>query len=401
VIPWHQQILRLEGDCPHQQFVSHVKFSGITFSHSEWDLPRKPKVGGAKTNSGFGQAAVGVPGAVWGVGVRECEFEDCTISHTGNYGMELGEGCQKNIIRRCTLSDLGAGGVKIGTTRIAQSESDAARSNELLDCTIAGCGKMFPSAVGVWIGQSSHNVIVHNLIHDLWYTGISIGWTWGYGPSDAGDNLVEANDIHHVGAPEGTEGPVLSDMGGIYTLGKQPGTIIRNNRFHDIAGLRYGGWGIYFDEGSSDILAENNLVYNTTHGGFHQHYGQNNTFRNNIIAFGRDAQIQRTREEDHLSFTFSHNIVYWDTGALLNGKWPNHVAFDDNIYWKVGGGEIKFAGKSFEQWQTAGLDERSRIADPKFTDPKHGNFAIGADANTLGGLFVPFDVSAAGPRTGK
>jgi parallel beta-helix repeat protein len=177
--------------------------------------------------------------------------------------------------------------------------------------------------------------------------------------------------------------------------------VIRNNKFHDIAGRSYGGWGIYFDEGSSGILAENNLVYNTTHGGFHQHYGENNTFRNNIIAFGRDAQIQRTREEDHLSFTFSHNIVYWDSGNLLAGKWPNRVTFDDNIYWKATAGDIKFAGKSFEEWQKAGLDAHSRIADPKFADSKHGNFEIQADANTLGNLFVPFDVSTVGPRLRK
>ncbi|HZK80304.1 MAG TPA: right-handed parallel beta-helix repeat-containing protein, partial [Humisphaera sp.] len=270
-----------------------------------------------------------------------------------------------------------------------------------LDSTIADCGKLYPSAVGVWIGQSSHNVIVHNDIHDLYYTGISIGWTWGYGPSAAGDNLVELNDIHDIGAPHGSGGPILSDMGGIYTLGKQPGTVIRNNRFHDIAALRYGGWGIYFDEGSSYILAENNLVYNTTHGGLHQHYGQDNVVKNNIFAFGRDTQIQRSREEDHQSFSFTHNIVYWDSGSLLAGKWPGHVMLDDNIYWQVSGSDIRFAGKSWDEWRKSGLDAHSRIADPMFADPKQGNFEIKADPKIFGSLFVPFDVSSAGPRARK
>jgi parallel beta-helix repeat protein len=205
--------------------------------------------------------------------------------------------------------------------------------------------------------------------------------------------------VHHIGTPaEGVE-PALSDMGGIYTLGKEPGTIIRNNVFHDIAGLRYGGWGIYFDEGSSDILAENNLVYRTTHGGFHQHYGENNIVRNNIFALGRDAQIQRSRLEDHRSFTFEKNLVYWDHGNLLAGKWDRmNVAFDYNTYWHVGGEDFKFDKLSWEDWRKGGMDQHSQIHDPGFVDAEKFDFHLkpGAEKELLG--FVSFDVSTVGPR---
>ena len=127
--------------------------------------------------------------------------------------------------------------------------------------------------------------------------------------------------------------------------------------------MRYGGWGIYFDEGTTHILAENNLVYRTTHGGFHQHYGLENTFRNNILAFRRDAQIQRTRVENHKSFTFEDNIVLWDQGDLLAGSgWEKqNVTFDHNIYWHARPGEIRFAGRNWDQWRGAGLDLHSAI----------------------------------------
>ena len=40
-------------------------------------------------------------------------------------------------------------------------------------------------------------------------------------------NIIEFNHVHHIGIRSDAEGPILSDMGGIYTLGVQPGTIIR------------------------------------------------------------------------------------------------------------------------------------------------------------------------------
>ena len=400
IVPWHEQIVRLQGSPQKGQFVEHVEFKGIYFANSEWAVPRgKTRLSGMKP-AGFNQAEWGVPGAIWGQGVRDCVFQDCTISHCGNYGIELGRGCQNNKISYCTLTDLGAGGIKIGETKIQNTDAEQTKMNEVSDCTIADCGLTLPSAIGIWLGQTSHNVLSHNEIRGLWYTGISIGWTWGYGNSLARDNTVEFNHVHHIGTPADGVEPILSDMGAIYTLGREPGTIIRNNRFHDIAGLRYGGWGIYFDEGSTDILAENNLVYRTTHGGFHQHYGENNIVRNNIFALGRDAQIQRTRIEDHLSFTFEKNLVYWNTGKLLEGNWSKlNVKFDHNTYWHAGGEDLKFANMNWEDWRKAGMDEHGQIRDPGFADPDRGEFHLkGGGEKDLAG-FVPFDVSTAGPRS--
>ena len=253
--------------------------------------------------------------------------------------------------------------------------------------------------MAVWIGQSPDNTITHNDIHGFWYTAISIGWTWGYGKATAQRNIVESNHIHHIGTKTDGARPILSDMGCVYTLGNQEGTVIRNNLFHDVAGLKYGGWGIYFDEGTTHILAENNLVYRTTHGGFHQHYGKENTFRNNIIAFGRDAQIQRTRIENHQSFRFERNIVYWDKGPLFAGDWSKlNVAFDNNTYWRVEPGDIRFGNLSWAEWQKAGMDLHSKIADPHFANPAGGDFSLSAASQEALAGFVPFDLSTVGPR---
>jgi hypothetical protein len=411
IAPALSQVVRVEGRPEAGKFVGHVILRGLTFSHTEWCFPTGFQSGKNKPNispepkaevGGFGQAAVGVPGAVWGEGVRECAFENCRFANLGNYGLELARGCQANRIVRCEFSDLGAGGLKIGETSIRDQAAEQTGDNEVSNCHIHDGGKMFHSAIGIWIGQSPGNRLTHNLIHDFYYTGISIGWTWGYGTALASNNTVEFNHVHHIGVKSDGDGPILSDMAGIYTLGKQPGTTIRNNLWHDIAGIRYGGWGIYFDEGSSGILAESNVVYRTTHGGFHQHYGETNVVRNNIFAFARDHQIQRTRNEPHQSFAFVTNIVYFDTGVLLTGDLGgDQYLFDWNVYFDARPDakpdQLRVGPCTWQQWLERGHDRHSVVTDPLFVAPQQNDFRLQANSPALKIGFHPIDLSHVGP----
>jgi len=411
VAPVLSQLIRLEGKPAKREFVKDVTLRGLTFSHTEWYFPagfasekNKPEISPEPQLEvgGFAQAAIGVPGAVWGEGLRECVFDSCGFGSLGNYGLELARGCTGNRVTRCEFFDLGGGGLKIGETRIRSEAAEQSGGNEISRCHIHDGGKLFASAIGIWIGQSPNNRLEHNLIHDFYYTGISIGWTWGYGPALASNNIVEFNHVHHIGVKSDRDGPILSDMGGIYTLGKQPGTTIRNNLWHDIAGIRYGGWGIYFDEGSSGILAESNVVYRTTHGGFHQHYGETNILRNNVFAFGRDAQVQRTRPEPHRSFTFESNLVCFDSGTLLTGDWSDdNYQMDRNLYFDARPGvkaeEMRFAQATLGQWQQRGHDVHSVIADPLFVDARRNDFRLQLESPGWKISFKPIDLSHVGP----
>ena len=187
-------------------------------------------------------------------------------------------------------------------------------------------------------------------------------------------------------------------MGGIYTLGRSEGTRVHDNVFHDIYSYSYGGWGLYTDQASTGIVFENNLVYNTKTGGFHQHFGEANVVRNNILAFGSLYQIQATRPEDHLSFTLENNIVYYDQGVLLSGGAWKKAQFvsRDNCFWNASGEPVRFLGESLAQWQKKGHEQKSLVADPKFGDPENGDFTLAKDSPALKLGFKPFDYTKAG-----
>lgn len=383
--PVTTQLIRFAGDVPGGNFVENIRLRGFTFAHTDWSL----------SDSGYAdlQAAYDIPAAVTAVGARFCAIENCVFKHLGQYAVALGKGSKHNRIQGNELTDLGGGGVKIGEPELPRNEAEAVGGNLVSSNHIHDIGIVYPAAVGVWVGQSSENTISHNHIHDTYYTGISVGWTWGYGPTAARGNIIEFNHVHHIGRG------MLSDLGGIYTLGVQPGTVVRNNLFHDISSHGYGGWGIYTDEGSSHIVIENNVVYRTKSGSFHQHYGCENIVRNNIFALAREGQIIRSRQEPHLSFVFERNIVYWTEGPLLGGRWDDgQYRFDSNLYFQARGEPVRFGEWSLQEWQEHGQDLHSFVADPLFVDPENGNFSLRSASAAAQVGFKPIDLSKVGPE---
>ena len=382
-------LLKLEGDFTAKSPVQHVILRGLAFAHTDWTLPEN---GYMDT-----QAAVPVGGDVLLEGATDCLIEGCTFSHLGGYALELGKGCQRCRVAGNEMFDIGAGGIRIGEPTRRQDAFELNYGYIINDNHLHQLGRVYAPAVGMIIFHSGQNRVAHNHIHDLYYTAISIGWNWGYQETPCRDNLVEFNHLHDIGQG------VLSDMGGIYTLGMQPGTILRNNLIHDVSCDSYGGWGLYPDEGSTGIVLENNLVYRCKSAGFHQHYGRANVVRNNVFAFGAEHQLVRTREEEHLSFIFTNNIVYFDSGDLLGSNWSNdHYQMDHNLYFDARpdatAGALRFAGATLDQWRQRGHDQHSRIADPQFLAPGENDFRLKQNSPALKLGFKPVDPAEIGVR---
>ncbi len=376
-------LVEFKGEPAQGKFVDYLNFRGISFQHSNANLRRLRNPG---------QGEIYQPGLVQAVGLRHSSFTDCEIAHTAVHGIWFAAGCSENRLERCHIHDLGGGGVYIGGGWGIQDNTPSGQIT-VDNNFIHDGGYLFHGAHGVWIGKSSYNAITHNEISNFDYSGISCGWSWGFQPTTANHNILDYNHIHHLSNGEG-----LSDMGGIYTLGVSPGTTERFNHIHDVynyAPVSHGS-GIYPDEGSSEILIENNVVYRVDTSPLFMHYGQECTVRNNILALGDAGQLRRSREDKRCHYIAEHNIVYADHDRMLDGPWKNgDWQIGHNLYWSTAGAPT-FAGMDFATWQVKGKDEGSMVADPLFVDPANGDFRLQPNSPALKVGFQPIDLSQTG-----
>lgn len=393
VAPVAKGFLVFAGDVPKGETVRDVSFDGIAFEHSSWLLPPK----GARNSQ---SAANFCDSAILADGAERLSFDSCRLSHIGLHGIWLRRGCRNCRVSHCCLGDLGGGGVYLGGRNDWRKESPDRLTafNVVTDSIIRGGGRVLNGAVGVWIGHASDNEVSHNDIGDFFYTGVSMGWTWGYASTVTKRNRLLWNRIHHVGRG------VLADMGGVYTLGDCEGTVVAGNWIHDVDGYAETSApavGIYTDEGSSGILFASNLVERCSSGAVFQHFGRENVFANNIFSFDRYG-VRRGRAENHTTVIVTNNI-FWRTSPAakaIDGKCDDKFAdavFDNNLYCCTGAVPSRaFGGRSLDEWRAGGHDIHSSIADPKFRDPDGGDWRLDSGSPALGVGFVPWDWTFAG-----
>lgn len=366
---------------------SHIHFQGLTFAHTNYVTPA--------LGYSARQGEPDLPAAVELRNSRGIRLENCRVAHTGAYGIAISGPGGEHHIESCEIADLGAGGIRVGDTATPTSAARIPNGNVIRNNRIEGGGRHHPSGIGLLVTHSGQNRIENNTISDFYYTGISVGWVWGYANSFSQENLIARNHISRIGQG------VLSDMGAIYTLGVSPGSVIRENFISEVDAFDYGGWGIYHDEGSTGFVSERNMVVRTKDAGFHQHYGRDNVLRNNVFLLGRDTQIRRTRVESHASFVFERNIVAGESGPVFLSPPGPGVRFDRNTYW-MNGAPVRLSDLDWERWRATGQDANSLVADPLFVDAAQGDFRLKPDSPALQTGFEPFelrDVGSALPRT--
>jgi hypothetical protein len=397
--------LSLEGQPAERRHVEHLRFRNLTWIHSRFELP--------PGNSNDQQGSASVPAAIKLRGARFCTFAHCRLAQLGTFAFDVMAGCSDLEFVGNEITRVAAGGFRVNGGTERNPPWERTRNIRITDNRLEHYGQDFPSAVGVLLMHTEGSFVAHNEISHGGYTGISVGWSWGYQRSVSQNNRIEFNHIHHIGG-------VLSDMGGIYTLGVSPGTIIRNNHIHDVDANHYGGWGIYHDEGSTHLLVESNVVHHTKFAPFNIHYAKEVTVRNNIFALGRLEQLSRGRNEPHQSVFFENNLVYWHEGELFRQNWndtpyafhfhpmnpggtttvTSTFACDWNLYFNPtkSRDKVMFAGGTWTDWQKRGKDAHSQYADPQFVAPEQGDFTLKSQSPAFALGFQPIDLRQTGPR---
>jgi len=442
----HCQLVRLHGEIDSSEKVHGIHFRGINFVQADWKpsdgwgrwwdpatdtsswrkrdsfahynqqfaaegLPRATK------RAAVPQAAHDLPGAISLEAATHCSFAECTFRGLGFYAIDVRMGCSHLRFQGNRFQDIGAGAVKVdGATR---KQDDRKRTHRIYvgDNHMHQLGRVFPSAVGVCLCHTDHNLVEHNEISDLYYSAISIGWVWGFDESPASHNIIQYNHLYNIGQGR------LSDMGAIYTLGVQPGTLIKANHIHDVRGSHYGGWGLYLDEGSSLIRVEQNLIHHTNSQALHEHWGRGNIYCDNVFALAKSEAVILAREDANgfvqhpaKGADFYRNIFLVDGTAVFRDCMAyfcaNLLKSDLNLLWDIKTEEtpgyvnqapwsgVKGASgiMSLTEARTRGWERHSKTIDPLFADPQAGDFTLRSNSPSQEAGIEILDTNLCGPR---
>lgn len=391
--------------------VSNITFNGIRFINTDWDF-----VSGTlnlwpvdKTNPNYEyvefcpthpQASYEVPAVIEIKNAENIGFENCIFRSISNSAVAIRENVNDSYVNACYFDEIGGNAVFINAPYAIPAVT---KNISVTNCEINEYGRIYNHSIGVLLCYASDCIIANNEIHDGWYTAVSVGWVWGYSENPTNNIQIKDNLIYNIG------NGWLSDMGGIYTLGIQPGTVLSGNEIYNVGcygGKQgYGGWGVYLDEGSSEILVEKNLVYDCSSQPFHQHYGRDNVIRNNIFAFGGDGIFRITRNEEHNSLFLENNIFVSDDRVMYYETTAQDWFKDNsNLYWD-------YANKAVYSGTSTKLTERETIvdmvvkgyynnavfADPIFKDAENRDFTLAENSPALETGFKPWKYEAGTP----
>ncbi|MCX6972423.1 MAG: hypothetical protein NTV93_20050 [Verrucomicrobia bacterium] len=307
VAPVTQTLVQIEGQ-PIKNRVRNITFEGLTFAYTDYNLlvvgdsHGMATVQAACVNTAFANSNWHLdlyrgydvlPGAIVANGIEGIDFIRNTIAHTGCQGIVMSNDINDVRVVGNVIRDSGGSAITLGHPQhiyendtidlkhaqgagiehekfSAGTESVPRRvliSNNFLPDNAA----LFNGHTVITVFFANQATIEHNWIPNAPYSGMNVGWGWcdfdgsevdnhpqwgkGSRPSVlpgkpttvAGSNRIHANRVERTMS-------ILHDGGGIYTLGRQPDTLIDRNY------IRSSERSLYNDEGSAFITSRSNVI---------------------------------------------------------------------------------------------------------------------------------------------
>jgi hypothetical protein len=309
-----------------------ITFRGLTFAYTTWTLPSTAgyidNQAGVLWDPGNNNAPIRIPAAVQVHRGSDITFDDVEVTHTGGTGIDLADGTQDSTITGSYIHDTSGGGVSVGevddyylTDTNRMTTGDTVSQNWISDV-----GQDYSDAVGIWAGYTRDLTISHNDIGHTPYSGMSLGWGWGYaspcsmqaaqgqrtcahGTIYAGDNQILNNHVHDVMS-------VLHDGGPIYTNGGQGNgdgstTSVLAGNLVEVG--NHSNNRLYQDEGSSYWNTYNNLT----------RMGGNSNWIGMWTPTIHDINIHDNYSDTSAYNNKGTNITFNQATIVSGGAWPS------------------------------------------------------------------------------
>lgn len=397
---------------------SGLRFENIRFFGTEWTLSVPPADAEvrSKYNIDAYQASTESDAAIHIQNANGIVFANCEFTDIGNTAVKYIKNCHNCTVQNCIFRRIGSTALAVYGENVPPDAENAAEAMDgfrIENNLIEAYGRNTYESTGVHLMYVKDSLVRHNEICNGYYTGLSCGWIWGHEYQVTKNIEITENLIYDIG--QGW----LSDLGGMYLLGEQPGTVIARNVIYNVTRGKgandYGGNGIYTDAGSSFFTIEQNLIYDCAANGLNiGGYNRDHTVRNNIVAYCKlsafDPGWGDLTPEDH-TCNCTGNIFYADNApVILDVSESAKFTESGNLLWDETNGKNVFGsdgysgdyakktkiGARFAKMNGFFIDDT--VADPLFKDPENRDFTLLPGSPALTGIidFTPFDYSAAG-----
>lgn len=289
-VPLLETLINIGGT--RERHVSNIRFENIAFEHSAWRRPlhegHVTLQGGFRFIDGYKLAEPGLPhkaelenqawiarpeAAVTAQFADSIGFSSCTFSHIGSTAVDLAYAVSSSDISSCVFTDIGGTAIMAGwfgeqgfETHIPYKpaiDSDMCNRLTIERNTITDAANEDWGCGAVSAGYVRDTDISGNTISHVNYSGICVGWGWTAHESGMRNNRITDNSISDYARQ-------LYDVGGIYVMSNQPGSVISGNTISMPYPAPYAtndrAFCIYFDEATDGYTVSNNKMPEESYG---------------------------------------------------------------------------------------------------------------------------------------